>query len=486
MPINRFRTGNVATEEDGAELILKKLNTARWELKYKPSKKAIDIAKQWIDGFVAPKGALLLADGDGEKKIVSTYPLNTNAASPSFLQPKYDRLRAITFSGFRTIPGWFAFDDDDGDNDDVTWPQNLDDIKEFFRDLPSGFVRDPYFGLGLNYDLRFITDAVEELSGVKTLMIFKGKGESPTYKGSTYSISAKLFDETRKAVNRAHEKALQVASSEKVAYVSNTLLNSVDAKKYPIKSPRYRKDSIVQALGATSPKDVPLSAADRQAVVATVTSACKQLNQSNAAQLLALSHEIEIVSLEALVERMQEMLSKQLNEAAWQEFFRDNQFVLRLAFGFPVVKVGEQFSVGGRKFDGSGDKISDFAMKAAATGNLGLVEIKTPKTALLEKAAYRSQVYAPSRELSGAVNQVLDQAHNLQKNLPLLKESSQDLSLEAYAINGVVIAGRNLTDRAQQKSFELFRNSLRFVLVITFDELLQKLQHLVEVLRPAA
>jgi len=484
MPINRFRTGNVATEEDGAELIFEKLNATRWELKYKPAQKAVGIAKQWIDGFVVPKGALLLADGDGEKKIVSTYPLNTNAASPTFLQPKYERLRAITFAGFRTSPGWFAFDDDDGDSDEATWPQSLDDIKEFFQDLPSGFVRDPYFGLGLNYDLRFITDAVEQLGDVEILKIFKGKGESPSCKGSTYSISAKLFDETRKAVNRAHEKALRVANSEKVAYVSNTLLNSVDAKKYPIKSPRYQKDSIVQTLGATPPKE--LSAADRQAVVATVTSACKQLSQSNTAQLLALSHEIEIVNLEALVERMQEMLSKQLNEAAWQAFFRENQFVLRLAFGFPVVKVGEQFSVGGRKFDGSGDKISDFAMKAAATGNLGLIEIKTPKTALLEKTAYRSQVFAPSKELSGAVNQVLDQAHNLQKNLPLLKESSQDLSLEAYAINGVVIAGRNLTDRAQQKSFELFRNSLRFVLVITFDELLQKLQHLVEVLRPTA
>ncbi|MCL4670390.1 DUF4263 domain-containing protein [Burkholderia pseudomallei] len=182
---------------------------------------------------------------------------------------------------------------------------------------------------------------------------------------------------------------------------------------------------------------------------------------------------------------MANLLGKSKSERDWQQFFRDNPFILRLAFGFPVLKMGDQVSVGGRKFDGTGDKIADFVVKAAATGNLGLIEIKTPQTELLaSKKVYRRDVYAPSWELSGAVSQVLDQANHLQRNLATLKDNSEDYSVEAFAINAVVIAGRNPTERAERKSFEFYRSSLRSVLVLTFDELLNKLQQLLEVLRP--
>ena len=49
----------------------------------------------------------------------------------------------------------------------LIWPQEVDDVKEFFQTLPSGFVRDPYFGLGLNYDLRFITDISTTLASYR-------------------------------------------------------------------------------------------------------------------------------------------------------------------------------------------------------------------------------------------------------------------------------------------------------------------------------
>jgi hypothetical protein len=70
------------------------------------------------------------------------------------------------------------------------------------------------------------------------------------------------------------------------------------------------------------------------------------------------------------------MVSKKLTESAWQRFFVDNPFVLCLAFRLPVVMLHGQVSVGGRRFSGSGDTISDFAVKAFASGNLSLIEIK--------------------------------------------------------------------------------------------------------------
>ncbi len=54
---------------------------------------------------------------------------------------------------------------------------------------------------------------------------------------------------------------------------------------------------------------------------------------------------------------------------------------------------------------------------------------------------------------------------------------------EAYAIQCVVIAGKSPREPNTKKSFELYRNGLAGVLVLTFDELLLKLETLLELLR---
>jgi hypothetical protein len=206
--------------------------------------------------------------------------------------------------------------------------------------------------------------------------------------------------------------------------------------------------------------------------------------------MLALSQEIEVVSLEGLIERLSQRFKKKLREAEWQTFFVENPFVLRLAFGLPVMMLGGQISVGGRRFGGSGDKISDFgdkisdfAVKAAASGNLALVEIKTPETPLLETSPYRGELYAPGRELSGAVNQVLEQRYNLQQNINNLKVASRLYDVETYAVQCLVVAGRTPASPATLKSLEPFRNGLKSVTIVTFDELLAKLEQLLEFLK---
>jgi hypothetical protein len=103
---------------------------------------------------------------------------------------------------------------------------------------------------------------------------------------------------------------------------------------------------------------------------------------------------------------------------------------------------------------------------------------------LLEKRQYRGGVYAPSKELSGAVNQVLDQIYQLQRTIDSKKVSSRTYDLEAYAVQGLVIAGRNFVDEEKRKSFELFRNSQKSIYVVTFDELQAKLELLHELIGP--
>ncbi len=470
LPPNRFRTGYVATAEEGAVLSFAVSRAKVWKISYAPAPDAVriaaQIAEQNHDDFAAPSKPILLVEGNAKTDVVKIYPLNTTATSRTFLFPKHDSLLTITLEGF-------GFGE----------PVDLDEAKDSLRNLPAGFVRDPFFGLGLNWDLRYLPEAIDDIGSVTDLKIRRGRSDGlPKLDGKSYVLSAKMFDDTRKAINRAHDKALTIANDEKRVFVHNALLTAIDPSRFPMEFRPYQKDAILDAIGNSLARSVALSAKDRDAVVSATKSAARSISRSEPEALLELNREIELVTLEGLLARLKTMLTKKHKEGNWQAFFVDNPFVLRLAFGLPIMMLGDQVSVGGRKFTGSGDKISDFAVRAAASGNLSLIEIKTPHTDLLETTAYRGDLYAPSRELSGAVNQVLDQRYQLQKSITNLKDASNVWDVESYAIQGMVVAGRTPTGRPQLKSFELFRNGLKSVVVVTFDELLQKLEHLLEVL----
>ena len=140
--------------------------------------------------------------------------------------------------------------------------------------------------------------------------------------------------------------------------------------------PKYRKGAVLAALGDAIQRATPLSKIDDEAVVRAVRASVPKAVRSDPSRLLELTREIEVVSLETLVERMKTMLSKPAKEPAWQTFFTENTFVLRLAFGLPVMVVGGQLTVGGRHLTGEGEKIADFAVKALVTGNLSLSRLK--------------------------------------------------------------------------------------------------------------
>jgi hypothetical protein len=198
---------------------------------------------------------------------------------------------------------------------------------------------------------------------------------------------------------------------------------------------------------------------------------------------MELQRDIELVTLERLIDKLDSLMEKQSTEPQWHNLFADNPFILTLAFGLPVIAIGDQVSVGGRTFFGAGEKITDFLVKNDITDNLALIEIKTPNTKLLGRP-YRLGVFPPSADLAGAVTQVLDQRYKLQAEFNAKKAASRRYDLEAYAVRCVVIIGTTPKEPDQKKSLELFRNSLHDTLIVTFDELLAKLRHLHQFLVP--
>ena len=179
------------------------------------------------------------------------------------------------------------------------------------------------------------------------------------------------------------------------------------------------------------------------------------------------------------------MLGDKLVESRWQDFFNENPFILTLAFGYPVIKVRDQASVGGRKLSGYGEKITDFLVKNSLTNNTAIFEIKTPQTPILNKQPFRDGVYTPSSDLSGSINQALDQKYQFQKQITQIKDNSRLYDIESYAVHCCLVIGRTPDGEERKKSFELFRRNSKDVEIVTFDELLEKLKQLGDFLRAA-
>jgi hypothetical protein len=189
-----------------------------------------------------------------------------------------------------------------------------------------------------------------------------------------------------------------------------------------------------------------------------------------------------LVSFEDLISKFEAKLKQKLSEEHWQQFLLGNPFILRSAFSLPITIFGDQVSVGGTGFKGGG-KIADFVVKSGLMGNVSIIEIKKPTTNLVRKDPYRGKVHAPTNELAGAINQVLDQRFRLQQEINQKKINDEIHDVYAYAVSCLVIIGSTPETTDHRKSFDLFRNALTGVTVVTFDELLAKLKALYDFLK---
>jgi hypothetical protein len=146
---------------------------------------------------------------------------------------------------------------------------------------------------------------------------------------------------------------------------------------------------------------------------------------------------------------------------------------------YPVFLIGTKAYVGGKQIDNRGGKEVDFLIGTETTDAVILVEIKTPGTPLLGPQ-YREGVYPLSRELSGAVAQALNYRQSFLRRFDSLTSvSPRRLTLGEPRC--VVIAGdsNELVNPTMKENFELQRERLNGVTVLTFDELFLRLEHLV-------
>lgn len=164
-------------------------------------------------------------------------------------------------------------------------------------------------------------------------------------------------------------------------------------------------------------------------------------------------------------------------EKKWQKFLEDNTWIFGTIFAQPIILFQREAYVGGKSIDNSNGKFTDFLLKNKLTNNVSFFEIKTHLTKLVDDKPYRgSDVFTTSKELNSCISQVLNQRDNFQKEFCIHQYKSKN-NIESFNSQCIVLIGSlsKLNDE-QKKSFELFRNNSSSVEILTFDEVLTKLE----------
>ncbi len=163
-------------------------------------------------------------------------------------------------------------------------------------------------------------------------------------------------------------------------------------------------------------------------------------------------------------------------EKSWQDFFEKNAWILSHLFPYDVILREREAYVGGKTIENKDGKVVDFLMQNGFKDNYALVEIKTHKKPLLKNNPYRgTDVFAMTDDLSGGINQVLDQKDNF------IKDFGKELKpIDPKCI--LIIGKKSSLTENQRKSFELLRANQRSVDIVTFDELENKIKGLLNVI----
>lgn len=185
-------------------------------------------------------------------------------------------------------------------------------------------------------------------------------------------------------------------------------------------------------------------------------------------------------------------------ESVWQNFFEENTWIfgygLNYIFNSPLQNAKLEQVVSGYSFNSAGKRIDALMKTRGLINSFCFGEIKVHNTPLLKqvKDSYRSECWAVSDELSGAIAQTQKTVQKAIKDLSTkieTKDSEGNLTGEQvflYQPKSFIIIGSlsefkdtNGINEEKFSSFELYRQNLFNPEIITFDELYERAKYIV-------
>jgi hypothetical protein len=411
-------------------------------------------------GFFVPKdppssGAKAkIVELDPEKGELRIFPINTIPGHKGLLEPKYKKIRKIAL------------------------PVEIDEYTELvdlLEDLPPGLTKDPEYGLGFARECDPVIDFIELHTDCASIEL-TASGDAMV-SGRTFRLSQPHLAALRATMDHIKTRGNGGIRRVKEKHVHDSLgpVIGLDVKELSMGRLPDSKWMTKVAAG-----EVPLNADEEDELLAAVSSSANAIAGGSPQKLVRLQADIQVANLDQLVDTLDLALGEAHPEAWWQTFFEENVFVLQLIFGGPTVFIDSQVPIGDADTSLKGKKIADYLFKHALTNNAALVEIKKPSTQLLSKTPYRKGVYGVHSEIGKSVTQVLDQALHLSHTEAATKKRTGDGSWSITAPRCFVVVGRasELDTDDKRKSFELYREHLSGVRIVTYDEILEQLKSL--------
>lgn len=393
-------------------------------------------------------------------------PIHANPHAQRYLSPKNGRFLTIIYA----------------DDVDAKLPNDAASALNYIElHLPRKLFDSPEYGLGLHRDLDQVWQGLSRIPNAAVLVVSQHPDQHAG--DGIVSLNVEELDKLRRSFNRITTNGRQLIRQSKQGLVHDDVLNRIDPERFQ----RIVRAAppLIEVRRERSWQAANRERAERRSNVRAVRTQLDELVTEAPRELMMLHAEIERVTLAKMIEAFRAKLAGKFTESVWQRFFEVNRFVLSLAFARPVELAHTQFHAKGSTLTASGAQIGDFLFKEHGQA-LAIVEIKTPETILMRAKAYRGEeVFGPNSELSGAVTQVLFQQSELKQRWMLHRHDTPGMQHSgADAIKCVVVAGTLPTDPIQLRSFEVLRNAYKDVDVVTFDELLAKLEFLKEYLGP--
>ena len=486
----------VPLSSSAASLSLKRTDRGEVDIFFRP------ITRMGFDGEVGqdPEEPVRILHIDVITGYLTMFPKNNLTRPFHEVGPKYNSIERISFVGGKVVyagdsetaegnnsPGKFlgsyfgkteSFTLSEGEHiPDVedTAPTSIEDVMSLLDGLPNYCVKDPQYGLGFKRQYRAIVSAIEGLTDATEIQIGSNCSTGYIEESKVFVLSMRDMRSLTKAIERVDRTTRNAANTVNDTSTYNTLADALGRPKRPL---RYGRNELRSVLTAIANEEKPLTHAEQAELVDTLSKNAGAILKREPEIMEGLESGIVLARAEGLRDQLERMIGQNLAEKQWQCFLRANPYVLSLVFGRPIVKIGDQASVGGRSLSGGGEKIADFLVRNSLTNNAALVEVKTPKAKLLNQSAYRKSIFAPSGELVGAINQVLDQKNKFEQDIANIRNRNRGLDVEAHHVHACVLIGVLPTGQSRRRSFELFRHNLKDVVVVTFDELLRKVADL--------
>ena len=337
-------------------------------------------------------------------------------------------------------------------------------------------------GLGFTRNLRPIIKELEKFPRISQIII--SKNDPTSIKGNKIIFRTSDLEGIFRSLRPFNDN--QYKERRKV---TNNLLSEILPNKFKKDASKYIKGDLTNFILNKDLKNNKISDEDAKNIVEILPEEIKEQQI-----IYKIEEKVETIKIKKAKKEFEKLKSQKNDsdplEKRWHRFFKENDWIFSYVLLLPVVIYGDEIYVGGKNIKNKGGKIADFLYKNSLTNNACIIEIKTHKTPICNKSAYRgTNVFPLNGKFTGAVNQTLIQKDKLlKKYASLLQEEKEnekaDEFFDVFNPKCVLVVG-SVSDmtKNQRSNFDIFRNSMGNVEIITFDEIEEKLDNFANLLK---